>query len=630
MDRGWYARFTLLVAMIVVALGALWPSVDQWVGAPDFIYSIFEKRISPGLDIKGGLRLEYDVLVDKAIEHRRDRSLIGLLEELGEEMGIDDLDASDNAEREAAQEELNRRVTAVSVGNRRMRLTFADAEDASKLSHSLLQESFPSLREIERDGNVVTLGLRDDRIQQIRDDAVEQTKVTIGNRIDEMQIVNANVESREETVIIEVPGATEAEFERIRDIVSRTARLEFRIVDDAGSTAAISALEVPPSLDVEIEQNDRLQTVSVAIARGTESTQAGEGRTVTSTYLYARGPGSQIAMQRLVESFEGQLPDGRSLSIARLQPGEGGDSDDDAQAQEGWRTYFLHTEARVTGDDVDDAFVTFDQNEGGRPVVIVNFGGDGADRFEDLTGANVKKRMAIVLDNRVESAPVIQARIGGGRCQITLGFGNHQQILDEANSLVIVLKAGALPAPIEPRSEQHIGPTLGQDSVVRAAEGGLIGVLLVLIFMALYYQVAGLVADLMVVLNVLFLLAILGGLGATLTLPGLAGIALTVGMAVDANVLITERIREELRLGKSPRSAVDQGFGRAFWSVMDAQITTFIAGVVLYQFGTGPIKGFAVTLMIGIVTSLFTGIFCSKVLLDWIVRGLRVQRLRVG
>ena len=148
--------------------------------------------------------------------------------------------------------------------------------------------------------------------------------------------------------------------------------------------------------------------------------------------------------------------------------------------------------------------------------------------------------------------------------------------------------------------------------------------------MGFYYQVAGLVADLMVVLNLLFVLAIMAGFSATLTLPRIAALALTVGMAVDANVLITERIREELRAGKSPRSAVDQGFKRAFWSVFDSQLTTFIAGVVLFQYGTGPIKGFAVMLMIGIVTSLFTGIFCSRVFLDWITRGLRVKRLRVG
>ena len=206
----------------------------------------------------------------------------------------------------------------------------------------------------------------------------------------------------------------------------------------------------------------------------------------------------------------------------------------------------------------------------------------------------------------------------------------ESEAIAEANDLVVVLKAGALPAPLRPSNEQLIGPTLGHDSVEKGAMGALIGIGLVLILMALYYQVAGLVADVMVVLNVLLLLALMAALGATLTLPGIAAIALTVGMAVDANVLITERIREELRLGKSPRSAVDQGFARAFSSVFDSQITTFIAGIVLFQFGTGPIKGFAVMLMIGIATSLFTGIFCSRVMLDWIVRGLKVERLRVG
>ena len=239
--------------------------------------------------------------------------------------------------------------------------------------------------------------------------------------------------------------------------------------------------------------------------------------------------------------------------------------------------------------------------------------------------------MAIVLDDKVSSAPVIQTRIGGGNAQITLGgLRGGQELIDEANALVIVLKAGALPAPLRPANEQLIGPSLGRDAVEQGLRGAGIGILLVLVVMALYYAVAGVVADFMVVLNLLFLLALMASLGATLTLPGIAAVALTVGMAVDANVLITERIREELRLGKSPRQAVEQGFGRAFSSVFDSQLTTFIAGVVLFQFGTGPIKGFAVMLMIGIVTSLFTGIFCSRVFFDWIVRGLKVERLRVG
>ncbi|MBC7173926.1 MAG: protein translocase subunit SecD, partial [Polyangiaceae bacterium] len=261
----------------------------------------------------------------------------------------------------------------------------------------------------------------------------------------------------------------------------------------------------------------------------------------------------------------------------------------------------------------------------------IQFKREGAADFESMTGTNVQRRMAIVLDERVESAPVIQARIGGGRAQITLGsYLDYQSGLNEARDLVVVLKAGALPAPLRPSNEQLIGPTLGGDSIRLAVRGALIGVLLVLVFIAVYYEVAGLVSDAMVLINLLLQLAIMAAFEATLTLPGLAATALTVGMAVDANVLITERIREELRLGKSARTSVDLGFDRAFWSILDGQITTLIAGIVLFQYGTGPIKGFAVMLMIGIVTSLFTGLFCSRVAMDFLVRGLRVQRLRVG
>jgi len=290
----------------------------------------------------------------------------------------------------------------------------------------------------------------------------------------------------------------------------------------------------------------------------------------------------------------------------------------------------MYSRADVTGEDVKEAFTAFDQ-ENNRPYVAMNFNQKGADKFGQLTGRNVKRRMAIVLDDRVESAPVIQTEIGGGHCQITLGGSSaYNDSLQEAKDLVVVLRAGALPAPIRPANEQLIGPSLGAEAISQGAIGAAGGIVLVVLFMALYYQVAGVVADVAVLLNLLFLFALMAMFEATLTLPGVAGIALTVGMAVDANVLINERIREELRLGKSARTAVDLGFDRAFWSIFDGQITTFISGLVLFQYGSGPIKGFAVTLMIGIATSLFTGVFCTRVMFDWLVRGLRVKSLKVG
>ncbi len=410
--------------------------------------------------------------------------------------------------------------------------------------------------------------------------------------------------------LIEIPDAdslrAQETFARVRSIVSRTARLEFKVLDDESDLVA------------------NLQGLPEGIERLVEASTAGEGRQVNVSYLVAQGEGSRQRLQAFVDQAD--VPPGHDLLIGpanqAVEEGSG------LEPVERWRTYTLFSATEVTGEDVSDAYVGNDEN--GRPVVQIDFNNAGAKAFADMTGENVKRRMAIVLDDRVESAPVINERIGGGKCQVSLGFGDYQQLLSEASDLVVVLKAGALPAPIRPSNEQLIGATLGKDAVSKGAQGGLIGVGLVLLFMLLYYHVAGFVADIMVVLNLVFLLAILTFFEATLTLPGIAGIALTVGMAVDANVLITERIREELRLNKSPRAAVDQGFKRAFWSIFDSQITTFIAGVVLFQYGTGPIKGFAVTLMIGILTSLFTGVFCSKVLLDWITRGLRVQKLRVG
>jgi len=608
MDRGWYFRFSIVAVAVVLGWLTLWPSIDTWVPAPQWVKNAFEGRISPGLDIKGGLRLMYEVEVDEAIRDRRDRLAARMLGMLGERLGLIEEGESGTASREQI-DEVRERVRVQRVGERRIRAIFEDASDAEKLDRDWLEDWFPDLRIVETtdDGTTVTLGIREDRLEDMRSTAVEQAEKTISNRIDELQIRETTVIGREQDIIIEIPGASEEDFDYIKGIIARTASLDFKVVDDEASFI------------------DELGDLPEGVTRQTEVVSAGENNPqVSSAYLVARGANARQTLQDYVDTLE--VPDDHHLAL-----GAYGDDPDAAEDGESWRTYYLFRTSEVTGEDISDAFVAFDQQDQSKPVVIVRFNSDGAAAFDRLTGRNVKRRMAIVLDDRVESAPVINERIGGGSAQISLGsYRGYDELMEEANELVIVLKAGALPAPIRPANEQLIGPTLGRDSVERGAEGALIGILLVLVFMVFYYHVAGIVADTMVILNVLFLFAVLSAFGATLTLPGVAGIALTVGMAVDANVLITERIREELRLGKSPRSAVDQGFRRAFWSIFDAQITTFIAGVVLFQYGTGPIKGFAVTLMIGIATSLFTGVFCSKVMLDWIVRGLRVDRLRVG
>ncbi len=605
MDKGWYLRISVVVLLAAGSLLVVWPSVDAWFPAPAWVSENFTNRISPGLDIKGGLRLTYEVEVDEAIRDRRDRLAEDVLDRIGVEFGL--FKADERPTREQL-DEVRAKVKVETIGERQIRATFKNAGDASKLSLELIRK-FGDLKEESRDGSVVMMGIRPDMVDELRDTAVGQARETIADRIDKLGVRETSVTARGTDIAIEIPGADEASFARIRDIISRTARLEFKVVDD-DSDFMETLSELPEGLNRQSE----------VVSSGVQTPQK------VVTYLFASGEGARQKLSEYVSSLRGKLPEGRELLLGEYADFEDGPS----KKGQSWRTYLVHSRADVSGEDVKEAFTAFDQDSNA-PYVALNFTQKGADKFGELTGRNVKRRMAIVLDDRIESAPVIQTQIGGGRCQITLGGSrNYNETLQDAKDLVVVLRAGALPAPIRPANEQLIGPSLGQDAIAKGGMGALMGIMLVVVFMILYYQVAGIVADLSVLLNLLFLFALMALFEATLTLPGVAGIALTVGMAVDANVLINERIREELRAGKSTRAAVDQGFDRAFWSIFDGQITTFIAGVVLFQYGSGPIKGFAVTLMIGIVTSLFTGVFCSRVFFDWLVRGLRVKSLKVG
>ncbi len=599
MDRGWYFRLAIVVGSSVLGFLALWPSVDRWLPCPDIVKETFQNQINPGLDIKGGLRLMYEVEVDEYIRDRRDRIAEQVQRQCGVLIGVVSEEEVDDLSKEKLSEIQQRckveRVDKEGGAIRAIRITFSNQEDADKLSKNWVRDYFRDLRVASGVGDtVVDLHMREEQLTNMRETAVRQSERTITNRIDTLGVLEPTVIARpnDGDIIIEVPGAQEASFERIKSIISRTAQLSFQIVDDEGDSRSV--FTAPPE---GIYLNGD-----------------------TQTFAEAFGEDARDRLRAYIATLP--VPDDHEVVIGRQ-------SADPERGGEGWRTYYLYRLADVTGEDLDDASVGFDP-QSGSPEVDFTMNTRGAARMSDLTGRSLGKRMAIVLDDRVESAPVIQGQIGA-RGRITLGaYLDRNELLQEAKDLVVVLQAGALPAPLRPANEQLIGPTLGQDSVRKGAVAALVGIILVLLFMAFYYQVAGLVADAMVLLNLQLLLGVMSGIGATLTLPGVAAIALTVGMAVDANVLITERIREELRLGKSPRSAVEQGYARAYSSVFDSQLTTAIAGIVLWQFGTGPIKGFATMLLIGFGTSLFTGTFCSKVLFDWLVRGARVQRLRVG
>ncbi len=289
----------------------------------------------------------------------------------------------------------------------------------------------------------------------------------------------------------------------------------------------------------------------------------------------------------------------------------------------GQKSIVVEKEAKLTGQHLQDARVQFGSGQG--PAVGLTFDDEGAQTFGDLTSRNVGQRIAIVIDEKIISAPEVNEAIYGGRAQITGDFSDQ-----EASDLALMLRAGALPAPLKQIEQRSIGPSLGEDSIRSGLIASLLALLAVMVFMAVYYLLAGLIANVTLLLCLLFLMAGLAGFGATLTLPGIAGIILTIGMAVDANVIVFERIKEELAEGKPLRTSINDGFDNAFSAIIDAQVTTIITAIALYWFGTGPVKGFAVTLTLGILSSLFTALFIGKFLFGVTTLRRQVESLHIG
>jgi preprotein translocase subunit SecD len=595
----WKAVFVLLL-VVISGLASVTTVVklsdkSKVASIPESLKSLFP-GINLGLDLQGGLRLIYEVEVEAAVEDKRDHLADAIVEYLAEKADIKDAKIVRGIESD----------TFDLVFLSEKDLASADANEVLKdFRHSVVIDS--------SDGATNHMVLVEGVVDDTRDLAVKQAIETIGNRIDELGLVNTSVVQRDVDIIVEIPAdasdlsINEDQVARIKRIISTTARLEFKIVDEAGSEKFFTNISDKLEKDGPI----KLQR---------EKQRAGDAGMVWSYYLEAKddsktGRSGRQVIKEFLKTVE--VPDNRSVGYNKTQ------ALDDAgnpTADVSWRTYYLERTAGITGEYVENAMVLNDDNTG-QPYVSLDFNQAGARIFGDLTEKNVKRRMAIQLDDKVNSAPIIQEKIGGGRARITLGgYEGYQKLFQEAQDLVVVLRAGALPAPLKPITETTIGPALGHDSIAMGKWALIIGGLLVAVFMLIYYRSGGVAADIALIANLIFIIGILSGFGATLTLPGIAGIILTIGMAVDANVIIYERIREELRDGKSPRAAVDAGYKRAFWTIFDAQITTFIAGIVMLEYGTGAIKGFAVTLLIGIVTSMFSAIYLSRILFDWMTR----------
>jgi preprotein translocase subunit SecD len=404
--------------------------------------------------------------------------------------------------------------------------------------------------------------------QKMKDNATDQVLEIIRNRIDQFGVAEPTIHRQgENEIVVQLPGVKDPK--RAVDIIGKTALLEFKIVDTESSLAA----ELPARLV----------------------------------------PGEE---EKLVESFKSRVPAGSELLFHNVL-------DKDTHQVIEKTPYLLKKEALLTGDTLTEAKVNIDQRLGD-PYVSIRFDAIGSKIFEDITGRNVGKRLAIILDGNVYSAPTIKDRIGGGDAMISGSFS-----MDEAKDLAIVLRAGSLPAPLKTLQNLTVGPSLGRDSIEAGKMAGLIATILVVVFMIFYYRLSGVIADLALVLNIVLLMGAMASLNATLTLPGIAGIILAIGMAVDSNVLMFERIREEVRAGKTPRAAVEGGYHKAFWTIFDSHVTTLITAAVLFQFGTGPIKGFAVALSLGVSINLFTALIGTKTVYDIIQMRGEVKRLSI-
>lgn len=459
-------------------------------------------------------------------------------------------------------------------------------EDAKKVEAYIKKNYETTLQVLSTSGNEVEIKYFDANMLTQKLNVIGQAIETIRNRIDEFGVAEPSIAQQgSDRILVQLPGMADAE--KAKQLINTTARLDFMLV----------------SYEKDPEQLRALIS---------EAEKAGGYTMATSKYS------EYIA--RLNQDLSEKIP---AKTIVYFERNENAKT-----IEAGSAPYLLKTDTDLTGDMLDDAKVSFDQY--GRPEVSLRFNPIGSAKFADLTGGHINEQMAVVLDKVIKTAPKINSKIPNGQAVITLGAaGNNEDQMNEAKLIATALRAGSLPASLEQLEERRVGPSLGKDALDKAKKGAYIGSILVMLFMIFYYKTMGLITTLGLIINVISIFALLGSLGATLTLPGIAGIALTVGFAVDANVLINERIKEELLKGASLKSAIQEGYHKAMSAIIDSNITVSATAAILLYFGTGPVRGFAVTLLAGIVTTLFANVFVSKVIVDNLVYRFNIKKFSV-
>ena len=624
-------RFLIIALVLTWAVWAIWPTIqyqrlseaEKETLREEGKLEILESRtIKQGLDLKGGMYIVLEVDLPTLVENlaiNKDTKLQAALSSVRDQLLI-----SPEADFFAL---------------------FSNISNDNNLKLSRYYYDFGSSNEVI----LTALG-------EESEDAINRVLEILQNRIDQFGVAEPTIQKQgNQRIIVELAGVQDSD--RARSLLESTALLEFFIVKDITTTNElmvkidqtlrgnkdISSIVKDDSADTKtsIEKDDG--TVSVSELFGESSTENNTDSSSVTPSIVAEQPFSSLlrnlgntigvpaknsyALRKMLELPEVKeklaAVGGKFVFSNKAQDYPTVDGD----VESVYSLFLLEDQAELTGGVVEEAKANLGPQgttSAGQPIVNLSMNSDGARKWSIVTGSNVGRQVAIVLDNKVHMAPNIREKISGGGTLIE-GFAN----IDEAKDIAIVLRAGALPAPVDIIEERVVGPSLGAESVKRGTQSVIIGLIIVLIFMLMYYRVSGSIADFALIWNIVLVLAVLASLQATLTLPGIAGLILTVGMSIDANVIIFERIREELRKGKTSRAAIDGGYNRALTTIIDANVTTLIAALVLWQFGTGPIKGFATVLFWGILISMFTAIFVTRTIFNSFTSGKNLNKLSI-
>jgi len=629
MSKNLTPRYIIIGIVLAWALVTLWPSVKyQQLSSEDIedmreagtLETLENKIIKQGLDLKGGIYIVLEVDLPTLV------TTLAINKDVKFERTVNDV-------RNILAENPQRKFFTVFT---------------EKISENGLRSN--------RYYDVDYGAKAEDILNSIReqaDDAINRVLEILQNRVDQFGVSEPTIQKQgNRRIIVELAGVQDSE--RARALLQSTAQLEFFLVKSPEVTNDIlSQIDKVVKGDEELEalaavvggkqaqtedgelavSND--QTISIRELFGedglsSEDAESGDTAVVVDQNIFQERPFSSMlralgnniavpeknlyAIKKIINKPEVQdklsLGNGRFLFAPEAESFTTNTGLEEPLVY----MYYLEHDADLTGGVIEEANATIGgqgSSAVGQPIVLLDMNSEGAQTWSRITGANIGRRIAIVLDKKVHMAPSIRTKITDGGTLIE-GFAN----MDEAKDIAIVLRAGALPAPVKIIEERIVGPSLGADSVKAGTYSVLLGLALILVFIPVYYKLSGLIADFALIWNILLVLAVLASLGATLTLPGIAALILTVGMSVDANVIIFERIREELRKGKTPRTAIDSGYARALTTIIDANVTTLVAALVLYQFGTGPIKGFATVLFWGIMISMFTAIFVTRTIFN--------------